>query len=98
MKKTLFILLLSTLAVFGASSCQDIFDEGGQTNWEDFPSELEIGTVTGTCTNTCDGEGNGYHHGHNYGEGTETGTCSGTGNHHGNGGQNGGGHGHNGNN
>ncbi|MCK9164111.1 MAG: hypothetical protein WCR29_06040 [Bacteroidales bacterium] len=69
MKKALFILLLSSASLIGVSSCQEMFDENGQTNWEDF--QTEIGTDTGTCTNTHPG-----FPGH--GQGTETGTCSGT--------------------
>ena len=95
MKKTLFILLLSSAALFGVSSCQEITDDNGQTDWEDFPTEIGVGTESGTCTNT----GNHYGGQHGNGNGTETGTCSGTGtgNHHGVG-NNGGGHGHHGNN
>lgn len=100
MKKTLFILLLSTAALFGVSSCQEMFDDNGQADWEDFQTEITAGTETGTCSGT----GTGYHHGNpngqgqGTGQGTETGTCSGTGtgNHHG--GNSGGGHGHHGNN
>ncbi len=87
MKKTLFILFLLAASLFGVSACQEMFDDNGNVNWGDFPTE----TGTGTCTDSCTGEGN--HHNHNYG-GTETGTCSGTqtGNHQGHGG----GHGHHG--
>ena len=83
MKKTLFILSLLAVSLFGVSACQEMFDDNGNVNWGDFPTE----TGTGTCTDSCTGEEN--HHNHNYG-GTETGTCSGTQT-----GQ-GGGHGHHG--
>jgi hypothetical protein len=87
MKKTLFILILLATSLFGFTACQEMFDDNGNVNWGDFPTE----TGTGTCTDSCTGEEN--HHNHNYG-GTETGTCSGTqtGNHQGHGG----GHGHHG--
>lgn len=87
MKKTLFILSLLAVSLFGVSACQEMFDDNENVNWGEFPTE----TGTGTCTDSCTGEEN--HHNHNYG-GTETGTCSGTqtGNHQGHGG----GHGHHG--
>ncbi|MFA6705849.1 MAG: hypothetical protein WCS10_06640 [Bacteroidales bacterium] len=96
MKKTLFILILLATSLFGFTACQEMFDDNGQTNWGDFPTETGTGTstnsCTGTCTDTCEGHGNG----------TETGTCSGTdtgtGYHHGNGGGQHGGHGQHGNN
>lgn len=65
MKKTLFILLLSTAALFGVSSCQEMFDDNGQTDWEDFQTEIMAGTETGTCSGT----GTGNHHGGNSGGG-----------------------------
>ncbi|HHT02698.1 MAG TPA: hypothetical protein GX005_00075 [Bacteroidales bacterium] len=69
MKKTLFILLLSTAALFGVSSCQEMFDDNGQTDWEDFQTEIMAGTGQGTETGTCSGTGTGNHHGGNSGGG-----------------------------
>ncbi|MDD2577309.1 MAG: hypothetical protein PHG98_06880, partial [Bacteroidales bacterium] len=85
MKKTLFILSLLAVSLFGVSACQEMFDDNGNVNWGD------ISTETGTCTDSCTGTGTceGNHHDYNHG-GTETGTCSGTQT-----GQ-GGGHGHHG--
>ena len=75
MKKTLFILSLLAASIFAVSACQEAFDDNGNVNWGDFPTE----TGTGTCTDSCTGGGtcDGNHHDYNYG-GSETSTCSGT--------------------
>ena len=51
MKKTLFILSLLAVSLFGVSACQEMFDDNGNVNWGD------ISTETGTCTDSCTGTG-----------------------------------------